>query len=312
MSVRNAFQIAKVILISYSLCLLWLSFVGPTDQEATMKMKSNLKEGTVGSTSRKEKLNEADTNGNDIITIVAISDTHGLHGDLELPEKGDLLIHCGDFAHRGSESDLLSFSAWLKEQTQFPEKIVISGNHDRDLRNPNRFSLKEYFSSEDGIQFLEDEATVCCGGKLSIYGASWKTCEADSFSLPPSLQVRQQNHRKQLAPTVDIFLSHVPAALPETDLKAWQWSSTLTKIIKSHRIPILINGHLHWGHGAVHVDYSEPGKGPDDSNTSFKPWFINASSKTSHSDTNRSVFPPIVIDYNVKEHRVVQVKGLSD
>jgi len=35
-----------------------------------------------------------------VTRIVAISDTHNQHDEIELPE-GDILVHCGDFTNTG-------------------------------------------------------------------------------------------------------------------------------------------------------------------------------------------------------------------
>ena len=60
--------------------------------------------------------------------LVCISDTHGLHADLKLPE-GDVLVHAGDFLGHGTLKELRSFNRWLSEQPH-PHKVVIAGNHD--------------------------------------------------------------------------------------------------------------------------------------------------------------------------------------
>ena len=61
--------------------------------------------------------------------IVCISDTHGLHRKVAVPE-GDLLIHAGDFMRTGTSlEEIADFKDWLGEQPH-PHKIVVAGNHD--------------------------------------------------------------------------------------------------------------------------------------------------------------------------------------
>jgi predicted phosphodiesterase len=239
----------------------------------------------------------------DILRIVAISDTHGLHGRLVLPEQADILIHCGDFADKGSEEDIYSFRSWLREQTQFPEKIAITGNHDRDADNPHRYNLKEIFSQEKDVHLLQDEAVVCADGRLRIYGASWETCEDDSFRLP------EHNKQDQRQPLVDIYLSHVPPFVPEAESKALKWSSKLAALIRKNRIRVCLNGHLHWGHGATHLIYSDQDDGDGDGT-----WFINCASKKSHKkeSTANEVFDPIVIEYDLQRRIISKLEGLSE
>ena len=46
------------------------------------------------------------------LRIVAISDTHGLHAGLAVPD-GDILIHAGDLTMNGDEDDVIAFDAFL-------------------------------------------------------------------------------------------------------------------------------------------------------------------------------------------------------
>src|ERR1017187_5449294 len=65
----------------------------------------------------------------DSLTIVAISDTHQLHREVEVP-PGDLLIHAGDFTmFSRSAAAIRDFNEWLGE---LPHrwKIVVPGNHE--------------------------------------------------------------------------------------------------------------------------------------------------------------------------------------
>lgn len=61
-------------------------------------------------------------------TITAISDTHGAHRRLRLPQT-DILIHCGDACTDGDEAQLQDFFAWFAAQPA-RHKLFISGNHD--------------------------------------------------------------------------------------------------------------------------------------------------------------------------------------
>jgi Icc-related predicted phosphoesterase len=70
---------------------------------------------------------ERSASGN--LRIVCISDTHGLHRRLSIPD-GDILIHAGDFmVHGRSISEVDDFNEWLGELPH-KHRIVIAGNHD--------------------------------------------------------------------------------------------------------------------------------------------------------------------------------------
>ena len=63
------------------------------------------------------------------IRIICISDTHGQHSKLSVPD-GDVLIHAGDLMAFGDRpEEIIDFNQWLGKQPH-RHKIVIAGNHD--------------------------------------------------------------------------------------------------------------------------------------------------------------------------------------
>ena len=62
------------------------------------------------------------------VKIVCISDTHGRHQDVVVPD-GDVLIHAGDWTHFGKQRDADDFNAWLGTLPH-QHKIVVNGNHE--------------------------------------------------------------------------------------------------------------------------------------------------------------------------------------
>jgi len=65
------------------------------------------------------------------VKIVCISDTHGEHASVNLPD-GDILVHAGDVTAHGSRDDLHAFVEWFSQQPH-EHKIFIGGNHDHYL-----------------------------------------------------------------------------------------------------------------------------------------------------------------------------------
>lgn len=65
-----------------------------------------------------------------------ISDTHGFHKQLTVPEGIDLVIHTGDCSNRmdpyTNEPEVKQFIEWY-EQIPIPNKIFIPGNHDTSI-----------------------------------------------------------------------------------------------------------------------------------------------------------------------------------
>lgn len=96
--------------------------------------------------------------------FVVISDTHGLHRDLELPD-GDAIIHAGDFCGHDDENDAIDFLEWLTEQ-DFSHKIFIGGNHDFIAANdPDKF--EDWIP--EGITYLNDSGVEIEG--INIWGS---------------------------------------------------------------------------------------------------------------------------------------------
>jgi predicted phosphodiesterase len=61
--------------------------------------------------------------------IVAISDTHGKHRDLQPLPEGDVLIHAGYVSRSGTKDQVTDFLDWFATQSHI-HKIFIAGNHD--------------------------------------------------------------------------------------------------------------------------------------------------------------------------------------
>merc|ERR1719436_2403603 len=65
------------------------------------------------------------------ITCVCISDTHGLHEELDPLTAGDVLIHAGDFTRYGKVQDFISFKLWLERvRHNYGHVVVVNGNHE--------------------------------------------------------------------------------------------------------------------------------------------------------------------------------------
>src|SRR5437588_8575455 len=85
------------------------------------------------------------------LRIVAISDTHEQHEQLQLP-AGDLLICAGDISFNGRPQAIASFNRWFAAQPH-RFKILIAGNHDF-LFEENSASARSLLSEE--VIYLED------------------------------------------------------------------------------------------------------------------------------------------------------------
>ena len=98
--------------------------------------------------------------------IISISDTHGLHENLDIPD-GDVLVHAGDMTSRGRLTQIEGFNKWI---SSFPHKnkIVISGNHDWGFQKQSK-QARELLTS---CIYLQDESIEIEGVKF--YGSPWQ------------------------------------------------------------------------------------------------------------------------------------------
>ena len=96
--------------------------------------------------------------------ICAISDTHGKHCDLQIPE-GDIFIFAGDFEIRNT-FDLIEMSTWLDN---LPHKNVVAifGNHDFTENYPKE-NMKQMFGR---VHLLFNESIIVDG--LKIWGSPY-------------------------------------------------------------------------------------------------------------------------------------------
>lgn len=101
-----------------------------------------------------------------------ISDTHGTHGQLNLPEpwEADVVIHTGDatnaFLPKDNEQEFLEFVQWYATEVFCQNKIYVAGNHDTFIYNKPKVA-REIFE-EYGIIYLDKETIEINGVK--IYG----------------------------------------------------------------------------------------------------------------------------------------------
>lgn len=89
--------------------------------------------------------------------VVAISDTHGLHRQITVPDA-DVLIHAGDFCRIGKVPEVKDFADWLGS---LPHrfKLVTAGNHDKPIEK-NSVRAREIFAEAGATLLLNDEIVI--------------------------------------------------------------------------------------------------------------------------------------------------------
>lgn len=204
--------------------------------------------------------------------IVMISDTHGLHRRVRIPD-GDLLLHAGDLTNHGELDQVADFNDWLGTLPH-RHKFVIAGNHD--------FCFEE----SDGAARLLTNATYLLDSGvtvegLRIWGSPWQPWFFDwAFNLQRGPEIRAK--WKLVPDATDILITHGPPRGfgDRTDSGEDAGCADLLAEIRERIRPRLhVFGHIHEGYGQW-----------NDGETTF----VNASTCNLDYDP---VQPPIVIDW---------------
>jgi hypothetical protein len=139
-----------------------------------------------------------------------ISDTHGFHKQLTIPEGIDLVIHTGDCSNCMSpyenEHEVRAFLDWY-EQVPIPNKIYIPGNHDTSIER-NLVKASDFVSR--GIHLLIHD-WVNIGGDyngIKVFGSPY----TPTFGQWSFMKSRETINRvwEQIPEGMDIVGVHGP------------------------------------------------------------------------------------------------------
>jgi Calcineurin-like phosphoesterase len=224
--------------------------------------------------------------------FMVISDTHNYQiEDAELAHspfrepvpKCDVLLHCGDLTEVGGVPQYKRVLEVLKK-VPAELKLVIAGNHDRDLdkewwgSHPNRVDHPEQheeavavmtgpLAKEAGVTYLEEgiySFILQNGAKFTVYASPWQPefydwafnydRNRDRFNLPehvaPGVISIAQNPIPDFG-TVDIIMTHGPPK----DILDWTMygnvgCDNILRAVSRARPRLHCFGHIHEGHGA--------------------------------------------------------------
>lgn len=173
--------------------------------------------------------------------IVIISDTHGFHEKIDIP-NGDILICAGDICNRSTIKEVIQFDRFLA-QLPHSHKIIIAGNHDFPFQNSPDIAK----ASLQNCIYLQDSSVEING--IKIYGSPWQPCFFDwAFNLESGDEIRQ---KWDLIPyDTDILITHCPPfGILDIVHGQNQGCEELFKAIYRIRPRYHIFGHIHEGYG---------------------------------------------------------------
>jgi len=206
--------------------------------------------------------------------ITFISDTHGLHKQLKLPEA-DMIVHAGDISSRGLLNEVNDFLDWFST-LPYQHKVFIGGNHDFLLeKEPDLF--KQLIP--ENLVYLENKTIEIEG--IKIWGSPATPWFHDwAFNYTRGVEI--QKIWTQIPANVDILLTHGPAYGFGDTLYNNQLAGCkdLLESIQKIRPAYHVFGHIHEAYGVYKNEHTT---------------FVNASCV----DFNyRLVHKPMTIDFS--------------
>lgn len=184
--------------------------------------------------------------------LCIISDTHGKHKHLKLPDA-DMIIHCGDFTSVGREHEVRNFMKWYSKLDQYKYKIIIAGNHDW-LFERNSSLAKTYIP--ENVIYLEDNEIIIDG--IKFYGSPVQKPFLNwAFNRSEAVLER---HWKAIPSDVDVLITHSPPYgigdyVSNYYSDGCQGSPSLyMEIVKRIKPKISTFGHIHEGYGIKVID----------------------------------------------------------
>ncbi len=205
--------------------------------------------------------------------LVLISDTHGMHDRLHIPD-GDVLIHAGDMSNGGEPEEIRDFGEWLAA-LHHRHKIVIAGNHDFLFQDEPAKAQ----SLLRGCTYLQDSLVVIDG--LRYYGSPYTPRFFDWAFNQDRGPVSAA--RWALIPNnTDVLITHGPPfGIRDRNMEGeFTGCRDLLEAIDRVRPKLHVFGHIHEGAGTqVH--------------SALGTTFVNASMLGPRYDV---AFKPVVID----------------
>ena len=178
--------------------------------------------------------------------ITLISDTHGLHHDLKLPEA-DMIIHAGDFCEQGDIEEVYDFMDWYAE-LDYEHKILIAGNHDFIAEeNPATFGRL----LPPDVHYLNDSEVVING--LLFWGSPVQP-DLIGWAFGRHRGHDIQAHWDLIPPETDVLITHSPpyGILDESSSGQILGCEGLLSQVSICKPLVHVFGHIHASYGEEH------------------------------------------------------------
>ena len=174
--------------------------------------------------------------------LVLISDTHGLHDRLEIPD-GDILIHAGDMSNVGEVDEIRDFADWFAS-CPHKHKLIIAGNHDFLFESEPAKAR----SLLRNCVYLQDSESVI--GGLRFYGSPYTPRFFDWAFNQDRGPVSAARWAK-IPAGIDVLITHGPpfGILDRNHLGLFTGCRDLLDAVQRVRPRLHVFGHIHEGAG---------------------------------------------------------------
>lgn len=182
--------------------------------------------------------------------IVALSDSHGNHNSVGLPE-GEIVIHCGDFTRRSNYQEILDFIQWFSD-LQFNYKILVAGNHDRFIQK-RKVEFYEILKNRN-IIYLENQAIQIAG--FNFFGSPYTRNYGGIGAFTYSDDYEARQIWNLIPENTDVLITHGP---PEghRDYSKTENKNTGCPVLRTRVLLVKpryhIFGHIHESYGTEEV-----------------------------------------------------------
>lgn len=182
--------------------------------------------------------------------LVCISDTHGDHARVDLPDS-DVLVHAGDVTAHGSERDLDDFLGWFGSRAA-KHRLFVAGNHDTTMEHSPILSRER--AEAAGVLWLDDSGVTIDG--IEFWGSPITPRFLDwSFMRDPGPPI--ERHWNRIPESTDVLVTHGPpwGVLDEVERLGGSFEHTgcpsLLERLDIVRPKVHVFGHIHEGYGEL-------------------------------------------------------------
>ena len=169
------------------------------------------------------------------MTILHLSDTHGLHRQMEHLPLADVIVHSGDFCEEGTVGEVEDFVGWFAALPH-KHKVFVAGNHDDCLHGATIEGLP------DGVHYLCNSGVEIEG--VRFYGVPMFVADEMNGEYDASIA--------QIPTNTDVLITHQPpyGILDNAEGVCYGSTSLLSRVL-SIKPRLHLFGHVHKANGQI-------------------------------------------------------------